>query len=346
VHARADEAATLLAGLRSGTGDEGLGSPFGEPILVIDVDGGDPVDLRIPSGWPCVVVAVSAATAPPPVPVGPDVFLSAAADPPAPWVGVGSEIDQATRRFESAVGANPQAATALAQIVRLGVALDPAQALVVESLAYSTLQAGPEHHSWLEDHPDRRADDRTDPAVTIERQADELWLTLERPERRNAFSARMRDDLVAALRFANLDPANGAIHLQGSGPSFCSGGDLGEFGTLADPATAHGIRTMRSAAWWMNELADRITVHLRGTCVGAGIELAAFAGLVEAAPDTRLILPEVGMGLVPGAGGTASIPRRIGPARTAWLAISGEPLDAHTALSWGLVDRLTEDVTG
>jgi hypothetical protein len=341
VHARADEAVALLAGLRSGRGDEGLGAPLGQPILVVEVNGEEPVDLRIPSGWPCVVVAVSTTAAAPAPPTGADVFLSAAADPPAPWVGCGSEVLEAARRFEAAVLANPEAATTLAQIVRVGTSLDPGQALVVESLAYSTLQGGPEHHEWLGRHPERRADPRSDPAVTTERRGDGLWITLDRPERRNAFSARMRDDLVAALRFASLDPTPGVIHLQGNGPSFCSGGDLGEFGTLADPATAHGIRTMRSAAWWMSELATRLTVHLHGTCVGAGIELAAFAARIEASPDTLLVLPEVGMGLVPGAGGTASIPRRIGPARTAWLAISGEPLDATIALNWGLVDRLT-----
>jgi Enoyl-CoA hydratase/isomerase len=340
VHVRADQAAVLLSGLRSGAGEERIGAALGEPILVVDVDDLDPVDLAIPSGCPCVVVAVSAAATPPPPPGGPDVFLSAASNPPAPWVGCGTELDQATRRLESAVLANPQAATTLAQIVRLGAGLDRSQALVVESLAYSTLQSGPEHRSWLDEHSGRRPDERSDPAVTIEQVAGDLWITLERPERRNAFSARMRDDLVAALRFATTAPDIGAIHLQGRGTTFCSGGDLGEFGTLADPATAHVIRTQRSAGWWIGQLADRITVHLRGTCVGAGIELAAFADRVEATLDTRLILPEVGMGLVPGAGGTASIPQRIGAARTAWLAISGEPLEARTAFDWGLVDRL------
>jgi enoyl-CoA hydratase/carnithine racemase len=90
----------------------------------------------------------------------------------------------------------------------------------------------------------------------------------------------------------------------------------------------------------MSELGPRVTVHLHGACIGAGIELAAFAGTVEATEDTTVMLPEVGMGLIPGAGGTVSIPRRIGTARTAWLAITGLRLSAPVAARWGLIDRL------
>jgi enoyl-CoA hydratase/carnithine racemase len=79
---------------------------------------------------------------------------------------------------------------------------------------------------------------------------------------------------------------------------------------------------------------------VHGACIGAGIEVPAFAGRVLAAPDAYVMLPEVSMGLVPGAGGTVSITGRIGRWRTAWLALTGSRLDAHTALSWGLVDEI------
>jgi enoyl-CoA hydratase/carnithine racemase len=87
-------------------------------------------------------------------------------------------------------------------------------------------------------------------------------------------------------------------------------------------------------------VADRVTAELHGACVGAGIELPALAGRVVATDDVRFRLPEVAMGLIPGAGGTASIPRRIGRHRTAWLALGGGWLDGPTALEWGLVDEL------
>ncbi len=128
---------------------------------------------------------------------------------------------------------------------------------MVESLAYSTLQSGPEHGEWLATRPPRAADSRTDPVVQLDRDADALWITLDRPERRNAYSARMRDELVAALELAANDPSVASIHLRGNGPNFSSGGDLAEFGTRPDPATAHGIRVQRSAGWWISLLRSR-----------------------------------------------------------------------------------------
>ena len=82
------------------------------------------------------------------------------------------------------------------------------------------------------------------------------------------------------------------------------------------------------------------TAHLHGACFGSGIELPAFAAEVLADPSTAIALPEVSLGLVPGAGGTVSLPRRIGRHRTAWLGLTGAPIDAATALDWGLVDRI------
>jgi enoyl-CoA hydratase/carnithine racemase len=74
--------------------------------------------------------------------------------------------------------------------------------------------------------------------------------------------------------------------------------------------------------------------------VGSGVELAAFAGRVVAHPDTTFSLPELSMGLLPGAGGTVSLPGRIGRHRTAWLMLTGHRIDARTAQAWGLVDEI------
>ena len=111
------------------------------------------------------------------------------------------------------------------------------------------------------------------------------------------------------------------------------------------PASAHLVRLGRSAAHALHLVADRVTARVHGASVGSGVELAAFAGRVEAAPDATFALPEVAMGLVPGAGGTVSIPARIGRHRTAWLALTGERIDAPTAREWGLVDEVVEEVT-
>jgi len=151
---------------------------------------------------------------------------------------------------------------------------------------------------------------------------------------------RLRDELVQALSVAVLDASISNVVLRGNGPSFCSGGDLDEFGTRPDPATAHLTRLARSPARLIHRLRTRMTVQLHGAAFGGGIEMAAFAGTLEAHPDTRIALPEVGLGLIPGAGGTVSMTHRIGRQRTAALALSGRQIDAATALAWGLVDRI------
>jgi len=235
----------------------------------------------------------------------------------------------------------PLAAMALVQLLRHSAALDVQQGLIAESLVYSMLQSGPEFAAWLSGRPAMQAHPpNPEPAVLVRRSDARLELTLNRPETRNSFSAQMRDALVEALRTVVCDASITEVILRGAGPAFCSGGDLDEFGTLPDPATAHGIRSTRNPARLLAQCADRVRAELHGACVGAGIELPAFARQVVAAQDAFFQLPEVAMGLVPGAGGTVSIPRRIGRQRTAYLALSGRRLDAATAHRWGLVDEI------
>ena len=235
---------------------------------------------------------------------------------------------------------NPRAASVLVQLLRDGETRDIEAGLVAESLAYSTLQAGPEFATWLAGHERRPERAHTEPAVRVWRELDRLHVALNRPEKHNAFSAAMRDGLCEALALAVADDSIEEVALSGNGPSFCSGGDLDEFGTLPDPATAHTIRTTRSAARLLARCAERVRATVHGACVGAGIELPAFAAQVAARGDAYVLLPELTLGLVPGAGGTVSLPRRIGRQRTAWLALSAERLDAETARDWGLFDEL------
>jgi enoyl-CoA hydratase/carnithine racemase len=119
---------------------------------------------------------------------------------------------------------------------------------------------------------------------------------------------------------------------------------LREFGTSADLAEAHQRRVTRSPAALLLALRDRTEIRIHGTCVGAGVELAAFGGRVVAHADTVLQLPEVAMGTIPGAGGTVSLTRRIGRQRTLLLALSGLSLGAADALRWGLVDRVVDEL--
>ena len=242
------------------------------------------------------------------------------------------------QRVLNLVAIAPIAATTLAVLLRTSERRGVAEGLVAESSAYSTLQGGPEFDAWRRANPVREHS-RPPGTVRWARQASRVEVTLDRPAAHNAYNATMRDELIGALAAAG-DPSVTAIDLYGAGPSFCSGGDLDEFGSRADPASAHLLRLAQSAAWHLYRLSDRVTVHLHGACMGSGIELSAFAGRAVATPDTRIALPELAMGLVPGAGGTVSLPRRIGRQRTARLALGGETIDAATALGWGLVDEI------
>jgi hypothetical protein len=251
------------------------------------------------------------------------------------------EDPAAVARDLAAVAARfPQASLVLGQVLRASEGLPVGAALDVESFAYSMLLGGTEFRRWLDGRGDRARPTLAAEPVLARRDGDRLLVTLNRPERRNAYGRQLRDALTEALRVAALDRSVSRVVLDGAGPSFCSGGDLAEFGTAPDVVTAHFVRTLAGAAGLVSELRERIEVQVHGSCVGAGVELPAFAGTVTAAAGTTFRLPEVGMGLIPGAGGTVSIPRRIGRWRTFYLALAGQPLDLDTALAWGLVDSV------
>lgn len=256
------------------------------------------------------------------------------------WFAGASDPVATVESLCAAIGENPRAAVILAHILRADVP-DLRTALDLESLGYSTLLGGAEFARWLARRgPRPLPSDVADPVLT-NRSGAVLTVTLNRPRRRNAYGAQLRDALVDALRLAALDDTIERVVLDGAGPCFCSGGDLDEFGTTPDPVLAHLIRTTAGAGPLLHRLADRLEVHLHGPCVGAGIELPAFAGRVIAAPDATFRLPELAMGLIPGAGGTVSITRRIGRWRTAYLALSGLSLTAEIAVRWGLVDTIS-----
>lgn len=249
------------------------------------------------------------------------------------------EGDPALGRIEENLAAAPIAATTLALLLRGVERRSTGDGLVAESAAYSDLQSGPEFEAWRAGHPARSERDSA-PRVRTERRGGTLLLTLTRPERLNALDAQMRDELVEALTLAAADPDIAEVEWRGEGRAFCAGGDLDEFGSRPDPASAHLVRLERSVGRLLAQLEKPVVTHLHGACMGSGIELAAFTSTVVAAPDTQIALPEIGLGLVPGAGGTVSLPRRIGRLRTAQLAFSGSVIDAATAHEWGLVDRL------
>lgn len=267
-----------------------------------------------------------------------DILLSSDPGAPGPWVGLAPDrLDAAVAGLRAVVARQPVAAAVAAQVLRASLDVGFEQALVAESLAYSMLLASEGFRAWRAANPPRDRPDDGRPRVLIEA-GPILGLRLDRPQARNAFDARMRDELAEALAFALEHPDAPPVSLTGAGPAFSAGGDLDEFGRASDPGQAHLIRILRSPARLAAALGGRLSVRLHGACVGAGIEVPAAAARVTARPGAHFRLPEVSMGLIPGAGGTATIPRRIGRRRACYMAISGADIDLATALAWRLVD--------
>jgi enoyl-CoA hydratase/carnithine racemase len=238
----------------------------------------------------------------------------------------------------------PTAAAVLDDVLRsvdVGAAAIPG--IITESLAYSTLQSGTEFARWLAERGPAAMPAIPHP-VLAERDGNVLRIRFNRPQRHNAFTTDARAALLEALEIARLDPSVDEVVLTGNGASFCSGGDLAEFGTFDDPASAHLARTRHSPAMLLDEITARLgeacRAEVHGQVLGSGLEMAAFCGYVACRSGAVLGLPELALGLIPGAGGTVSITRRIGRWRTAYLVLSGATIEPGTALDWGLVDAL------
>jgi enoyl-CoA hydratase/carnithine racemase len=254
------------------------------------------------------------------------------------------DVDDAAAALVAAAQRAPAAAAVLVQALRATGDLPIADALAVESLAYSLLLTGPDFRRWLDARPLPRPASDTENAVVVRRDRGVREVNQNRPSVRNAYDAPMRDALHEGLSLATLDPSVERVVLRGNGPSFCSGGDLRDFGSSDDLVQAHRIRVARHPAVQLSALSARTEVHVHGACVGAGVELPAFAGTVTARSDATFRLPELSMGTVPGAGGTVSLPRRIGRGRALLLALSGLELSSSDALRWGLVDQVVAEL--
>jgi enoyl-CoA hydratase/carnithine racemase len=329
-------AAELLRCLADPTASEARSVLIGEPCLLVELGASAPAEAQDERAWrglaelPAPTVGVAGGGVAPGAQA-----LGAAVDVVAASEDELAAIQDTARRA-------PLATLVLVQLLRGSETRSIAESLIAESLAYSTLQAGPEFTAWSAARRPRERETNAEPAVRVIRHAESVELRLNRPEKRNAFSAEMRDALCEALALVIQDASLRSVVLMGEGPSFSSGGDLDEFGTFPDPATAHAIRATRNAALLLSRCAERVEARVHGACVGAGVELPAFCRRVVAAPGAFFQLPEVGFGLVPGAGGTVSLPRRIGRQRTAWLALTGRRLPVEEALGWGLVDEIRE----
>lgn len=238
----------------------------------------------------------------------------------------------------------PGTALILAQVLRATECVSVETGIMMESLAYSTLQSGLEHQNWLTKRkkhcPFTYCCEANEEAIILRRKGSQLFATLNRPARRNAISVEMRDAFQEMCDLVLYDETIHTLNINAAGACFSVGGDLQEFGLLSNPAEGHLIRSLRHPGRAMAGIANKTRFFLHSACIGSGIEIAAFAEHVVARRNSFFQLPELSLGLIPGAGGCISVARRIGRQRTAWMVYSGRKITATKALEWGLVDEL------
>ncbi len=173
--------------------------------------------------------------------------------------------------------------------------------------------------------------------VIYEKREGVAWVTLNRPDKYNAYNVAMRDDLFQVLSAVHEDPEVRAMVLAGAGPAFSTGGDVSEFGQAPSPAAARWIRFRRDVWGRLKALTIPTVAACHGFTVGGGLEMALLCDFAIAADDTRFCLPETGLGMVPGVAGTQTAPRRLKPGWALDICLTGRWIDAQQALFVGLV---------
>jgi len=167
-------------------------------------------------------------------------------------------------------------------------------------------------------------------------------LTLNRPDRLNAFTASLHQAVRAALEDAERDPACRAILLHGAGRGFCAGQDLTEIEPGADigDILEHRFNPLIRR---IHAIPKPVVCAVHGVAAGAGANLAFACDIVLAARSARFVQAFIKIGLIPDAGGTWALPRLAGPARARAMAMLGDPVDASQAEAWGLIWRAVPD---
>jgi len=150
----------------------------------------------------------------------------------------------------------------------------------------------------------------------------------------------MRDELWEVFGAIRDDPEVMAAIIQGTGRSFCAGADITEFGTAPCPVIARQVRWERDLWGLILSIHKPLIAAIHGYAVGAGIEMAMCCDLRIASPDAQFGLPEVGLGMIPTAGGSQTLPRLVNLTKAAEMVLTGGPIDAAQALYLGLVNRV------
>jgi crotonobetainyl-CoA hydratase len=179
----------------------------------------------------------------------------------------------------------------------------------------------------------------SEPAVTYGVQGHVAVLTLDRPEAMNAVNAALSTALGEGVERAAADPAVRVLLLTGKGRAFSAGADLKAL-AAGEPIGAEGHDEWGFAGFVRHWVDKPVVAAVNGFALGGGTELALACDLVVASTEARFGLPEVTRGLFAAAGGVIRLQRQIPAKRAAEIALTGQPIDAATALAWGLVNRV------
>lgn len=167
------------------------------------------------------------------------------------------------------------------------------------------------------------------------------YVTLNRPQALNAYNLQMRDELYQVLGTIRDDPEVEVVIFQGAGErAFCAGADLTEFLTAPSPIVARQVRWERDIWGLFLSITKPLIAALHGYVLGSGIEIALCCDIRLASDDTQFGLPEPGLGIIPAAGGSQTLPRAIGRAGALEMMLSGRWVRAEEAYRLKLVNRV------
>jgi enoyl-CoA hydratase/carnithine racemase len=167
-------------------------------------------------------------------------------------------------------------------------------------------------------------------------------LRFNRPEKRNAITHAMYEALYRGLREAHADAAVRVVLFSGEGAAFCAGNDLNDFLSGPEFSSDHPVMGFLHT---LATFEKPLVAAVQGQAVGIGVTMLLHCDLVVAARTAQLSMPFVNLGLVPEAASSLLLPRLVGQQRAAELLLLGEPFDAITAHTLGLVNRLVEEAT-
>jgi enoyl-CoA hydratase/carnithine racemase len=167
------------------------------------------------------------------------------------------------------------------------------------------------------------------------------YITLNRPNVLNVYNTKMRDELYQVLSAIKDDDEIRAVVLKGAGErAFCAGADLSEFLTAPTPIIARQVRWERDLWGLFLNCPSPIIAALHGYVLGDGIEMALCCDIRIASDDAQFGLPELGLGIIPAAGGTQTLPRIVGQAKALEMIYTGNRINAKEAYAIGLVNRV------